>query len=372
MPVVSIAHSASSTHSRWSLALVIAGVICLALAASFSVERAWGALLTAALLLTSVGLGAAFFLGFHSVTGARWSRPLIPAARRLAGTLPATGLFAGLVALTGLLFYPWTHSDFPHEDTYWFQDAWLSPGFFFMRTTAYVVIWGAVGHWMSRRYAPEHVGRSACCIVALAATVCLSAFDWVMSLEPLWFSTMFGVYQFSGIFICFLASLVIFIAWSHRGSRQVIDTRVLHDLGKLLFGFSCFWMYIWFSQYMLIWYVNISEESVYFIRRTQDFWWPILLLSLLLNWGIPFVALLSRPSKQNWRVMFLVSLLILLGRWVDLCVAVAPAFTSRTQLYALPELGSLLLSAGLIAWFLLRPSAPRTAIRYGVQVDAAA
>jgi hypothetical protein len=133
-------------------------------------------------------------------------------------------------------------------------------------------------------------------------------------------------------------------------------TPQLHDMGKLLFGFSCFWMYIWFSQYMLIWYVNITEESVYFIRRMQGFWWPVALLSLTLNWVIPFFALLPRPAKCNWRVMVRVSLVILVGRWVDLYLMVLPSLSGEYPPFGLSELGGLLLAVGLVTLLLAHRS----------------
>jgi hypothetical protein len=219
---------------------------------------------------------------------------------------------------------------------------------------AYVVSWALVARWLVSTRSPAGVGRSALALVVLGLTVSFAGFDWIMSLEPLWFSTMFGVYQFAGVFASALAALVVFTAWLKRTGAGCADVgeKQLHDLGKLLFGFSCFWMYIWFSQYMLIWYVNIPEESVYFIRRTQGLWWPVTLLNLALNWGIPFFALLPRPAKRSWRVMVRISLVILAGRWLDLYLMVLPPLAGDQPACGFAELGGLLLIAGLTARFL--------------------
>ena len=211
------------------------------------------------------------------------------------------------------------------------------------------------GLFLARRLDPlDRYLLAGSALVLLGLSVSFAGFDWIMSLEPLWFSTMFGVYQFAGVFVSALAALVVLTAWLKRTGAGCADVgeKQLHDLGKLLFGFSCFWMYIWFSQYMLIWYVNIPEESVYFIRRTQGLWWPVMLLNLALNWGIPFFALLPRPAKRSWRVMVRISLVILAGRWLDLYLMVLPPLSGDQPACGFAELGGLLLVAGLVTLFL--------------------
>jgi hypothetical protein len=318
------------------------------------VERAWGNLLVTILLLAGLGLGGCFFLALCGVTGARWHRPLIPLARAVTATLPLTGLVAGTVVLGGLFCYPWTDGFGEHTASYWFKTAWLSQHFFVVRSIAYVVVWAAAARWMTA--GSPGAGRSALVLVLLAVSVILASFDWVMSLEPLWFSTMFGVHQFAGVFLSGLAGLVVLAAWCKRCHTHLeeIHEQHLHDLGKLLFGFSCFWMYIWFSQYMLIWYVNIPEESVYYIRRTEGLWWPLMLLNLALNWGIPFFTLLPRPAKRSWTTMVRVSTLILLGRWLDLHLMIVPPQAGEGTWSGAAELGGLLVCLGVVLLFLSR------------------
>ncbi|NLY00099.1 MAG: hypothetical protein GXY83_28705 [Rhodopirellula sp.] len=353
MPLAPDLQLDASVLRRRATGLIVAGLAALALGAAFSAERLWGNLLLASVMLAGLGLGGAFFLALHGVTGARWSTPLLPAAYRLAGTLPWTAAAAGAVAVAGLFFYPWTHGEAAHGATFWFKNAWLSLGFFVARTVAYVVFWAMVARSLVSTRSPAGVGRSALALVVLGLSVSAAGFDWIMSLEPLWFSTMFGVYQFAGIFVSALAALVVLTAWLKRTGAGCADAgeNQLHDLGKLLFGFSCFWMYIWFSQYMLIWYVNITEESVYFIRRMQGLWQPVTLLSLGLNWAIPFFVLLPRPAKRNWRVMVRISLVILAGRWLDLYLMILPPLAGTYPAYGFAELGGLLLVAGLLLRF---------------------
>ncbi len=333
---------------RWSVWISLTGLVTLAIGSLFSIERVWGNLLLVTFMLAGVGIGALFFLAFHGVTGARWSVPLLPAARSLAATLPWSGLAAGLVAAAGLSCYPWIESDFAHTSSFWFKTAWLSPAFFVVRSALYVLVWALVGSWMSAARFRGGAGRSALALVLLSVSLALAGFDWIMSLEPLWFSTMFGVYQFAGVFVSALAAIVLLTVRLKQEDRlSGADQQQLHDLGKLLFGFSCFWMYIWFSQYMLIWYVNIKEESVYFIDRMQGLWWPLMWLSLILNWGIPFFVLLPRPAKRSWRIMARVSLLILVGRWLDLYLMILPPLAGDQPVCGFPEVGGLLLVTGI-------------------------
>lgn len=355
----------------WGNRLAVVGVFALGLGMIFSPARTWLNLLLIAYLLAGFGLGGAFFLAFQGVCGARWSLPLSPLAQWLAGTLPVTALATGILAVAGLAWYPWAQADLAHEPSFWFKHLWLSPGFFVARTALYLTIWCVLGSWMAssrwlrRNSAGElqagGAGRSALALVLLSASVSLASFDWVMSLEPLWFSTMFGVLQFAGLFQSGLAALVLLAAWQRRSGTAAhpVDARVLHDLGKLLFGFSCFWMYIWFSQYLLIWYVHVPEEAVYYAQRTQGLWGPLTGLNVVLNWGLPFAVLISRPAKQNWRVMVRISTVILAGRWVDLYVAFLPPFAGEHPVCGWPELGALALTGGVLGLILggLRPVA---------------
>lgn len=340
------------------------GLICLAVGVLLSADRVWANLLLLTGVVLSWGIGAAFFLAFCVVTGAHWYRPLVGIAQRIVGTLWLTAPAAGAVALAGLLVYPWSSGDFAPAPTYWFTRAWLSPGFFAARSVAYVLVWCLLAGWWARPQRLPGAGGAGFTLVLLGLTTSLAGFDWIMSLEPTWFSTMFGVGQFSGSFLGALAVLVLLTAWLKRHGHQAdgVGTDQLHDLGKLLFGFSCFWMYIWFSQYLLIWFVNIPEETVYFIGRSQGFWWPLMLLNVVLNWGIPFVALLPRPVKCSWRAMTIVAGIVLVGRWVDMYLLVLPSFSETRPVLGWAEAGGLLLFVAVVMQLGRRCARPRALV----------
>ncbi len=179
-------------------------------------------------------------------------------------------------------------------------------------------------------------------------TCWLASSDWLMSLEPEWSSSMFGVYSFAGMFLSSLAAVTLLVIWLRRHGplRHVIAADQLHDLGTLLFALSSFWMYTWFCQYWLIWYVNNPEETAYFARRQQEGWRMITLVDLTLNWGLPFLLLLFRSAKRSPVVLGAVSVVILAGRWVDLFLMVFPSQGNAAPVLGAIEAGLLLGAAG--------------------------
>ena len=135
--------------------------------------------------------------------------------------------------------------------------------------------------------------------------------------------------------------LCVLLSAANRPLHGIFNTEHLHDLGRLMPGFSCFWMYIWFCQYMLIWYANIPEETSYFITRTHGAWGPIVVTSIALNWLVPFFVLLPRPCKRSDSVMLKIAVVVLVGRWVDLYVMVFPPTTGDVPVFGLPELAGI-------------------------------
>jgi hypothetical protein len=170
-----------------------------------------------------------------------------------------------------------------------------------------------------------------------------------MSLEPHWSSTIFGVYNFAGMFLSALAAVcVVAIGLYWQGPfRNVLTQHHLRDLGTLLFAFSSFWMYIWFSQYLLIWYVNNPEETAYFWRRQQPGWQGMFLLNVVLNWGIPFVILLFRSAKQTPWVLLAVAITVLFGHWLDLHLMILRPLAGATLLPGVWGVGLFLGATGL-------------------------
>ncbi len=341
------------THPEWSLGL--AGLAAFALQALFDLPRLWANALLLTYLLLGLGLAATLFLAFHVLTAARWSEPLLPVPRTLALTVPAAAVLFLLVLLTGLGNYPWWHAH-TFKPAEWFKATWLKPTFFLARSVVYLVLWSVFSLLLARLTQNGGSRRSttkllaALFVVVFGFTVWLASTDWVMSLEPEWYSTVFGVYHFAGIFLSGLALLTLVGAVLFRLQPRpglVTESR-LHDLGKLLFGFSSFWMYIWFCQYMLIWYTDIPEETVYFVRRVQGLWHPLFLLNAAVNWGVPFAVLATRKAKRNPAVLIQVCVVVLLGRWLDLYLSLVPPLSEGPPPFGFAELGSLFLAVAVL------------------------
>jgi hypothetical protein len=305
-------------------------------------------------------LGGAVLVALFYVTGAGWAVALRRVPEAMTALLPVAALGMGLVLLAHPSLYPWSDPARGGESLSPFQRIWLTRPFFLLRSVVYLVLWITLAFAIvrvSRRQdqtgavslTARNVCLSAIFLVVFAVTCWLASTDWIMSLEPHWSSTIFGVYNFAGIFLSALAAVcvaVIGLYWQGP-FRNVLTWRHLHDLGTLLFGFSSFWMYVWFCQYLLIWYVNNPEETVYFWRRQQPGWQAIFLLNVVLNWGVPFVILLFRPAKQMPSVLLAVAALVLVGRWLDLHLMIMPPVSGASPVPGVWGAGLFLGSAGL-------------------------
>ncbi|MCA9078260.1 MAG: hypothetical protein KDA93_24745 [Planctomycetaceae bacterium] len=352
------------TLSRKLITATISGAVILGVTTAISPDRAWANLLLLSYFLITLGLGGALFIALTNVCGASWHVAFRRVPEAMTGLLPIAGILLLATLAIRLPQYGWHHHGHGGPGTFWFKELWLSPKFFAIRAVTFVLLWVVLARILvgsSRRQdahagKPIHAGVSVLFLGIFAITISLAGVDWIMALEPLWFSTMWGVYQFSGLILATLAAMIIgCICLRRMGPLEGIFTdEHLHDLGKLLIGFSCFWMYIWFSQYMLIWYSNIPEETSYFIPRLHGPWAPIVAGSLVLNWIIPFFVLLPRPSKRSESIMLRACVVVLIGRWVDLYMMIFPPVIGTMPTFGLPEVASMVIPCGLASWLFFR------------------
>ncbi len=347
----------SPASVRLLRALAVAGAAITAAGLFLAPERVWAALLITGYLLTGFGLAGVLFVAIQYACGAGWSTAFRRVPEAMAMILPAGLALMAAVFLAYPSIYPWT-THAPHGA---FQRVWLQRPFFLVRAALFMAVWGAFAIAIvrtSRRqdrdssvsHTRRNVRLSVTFLVAFAITFWLASFDWVMSLEPGWASTIFGIYNFAGMFSGGIALLVLLVLWMRRSGplRDFVNQEHLHDLGKLLFAFSTFWMYIWFSQYMLIWYADITEETAYYVARLHNAWAPLFLLNMLLNWAVPFAALLPRGPKRSPRALARVAAVVLAGRVLDVYLMIAPPLEGARPVAGVWEAGALAGAAAVL------------------------
>ncbi len=324
-------------------AVGLVGLVASLVLASAQPQHFYAAWLVAYLYFLSIALGSLFFTLVVFVCRAGWSVVLRRVAENGMATLP---LFA-------VLFIPiWIGR---HELFVWTDPAavaespllqgkspYLNEGFFLLRALFYFAAWSGLAVYFSRSSQRQDASRderitrrlqaiAAPGLVLFALTVTFAAVDWLMSIEPEWYSTMIGVYYFTGAVLANFAFLIIAItAIQARGPlRGVVTVEHVHDLGKLLFGFTVFWAYIAFSQYFLIWYANIPEETVYYIHRSHGSWATIGKVLIFGHFVVPFFFLISRTIKRAVPLLVGAALWLLAMHYMDLYWCVMPVFSEH-------------------------------------------
>jgi hypothetical protein len=301
--------------------------------------QGWSGLLTAASFGISLAMGGALFVAIQGACGARWWIPLGRLPLVLARALPVPAAALVLCLALGLpTLYPWARAGAMGADPLLREkQLWLNPPLFLARALLVLIVWfgliGALGRRLEdllRDRRPERwraLGRvSVAFLIPFAVTLSVASWDWTMSLEPEWFSTMYAVYVFAGTLLAGIAAVaVLALLPSTELADTALEAGTLHDLGKLLFAFSTFWAYIWFCQYLLIWYANLPEETGHFIARLSRGWSTLFWLNPILNFVVPFTALLSVRAKRHAPTVLQVALMVLAGRWLDTYLLIAPA-----------------------------------------------
>jgi hypothetical protein len=277
----------------------------------------------------SITLGGLFFVMLQHLTRAGWSVTLRRLAEALAGTIGLMGVLAiPLLAGMGEL-YPWAR---PVAEIYY-----LSPLAFIVRLVAYFLLLGGLTWYLRSRSIRQDADGdprwslrmervSAPGMIALALAASFAALDLLMSLQPHWSSTIFGVYYFIGSVLAGLVALVLLARWLQIHGRlgPAVTVEHYHDLGKLVFAFVFFWGYIAFGQYLLIWYANMPEETQFYMVRQIGPWAWVSIALVLVQLIVPFLGLLSRHAKRNLKVLTFWAVWLLAAHLFDLFWIVMP------------------------------------------------
>ena len=359
--------------------LIAIGVVSFLVERGADPTRAYAGYLLGYWYFMSLGLAGTFFTAIHYATGATWSVVVRRVAEAFTSYLPVA-LVLLLVLWLGIPhLYVWSANaagEAGHAVDIT-KGGYLSSSLFAVRSAFFLVIWCLFAWYFVRnstrqdetgdpKLSKASVRASSIFILVFALTLTLASFDFLMSLEPTWYSTIFGVYCFAGLWQAGLAALTIVVVLLRRqGALQGVVSRFHYwDLGKYLFAFSVFWMYIAFSQFMLIWYANLPEEIDYMIPRTYTGWGGVGIALGMMRFVIPFFALMHQRMKESEASLLTISGIILIGHWIDLYWLILPAFSRQTVVLGWTEIGITLGFLGLFGWCLLRffaryPVAPR-------------
>lgn len=297
--------------------------------------------LTSAFMVVGLSLGAMIFVLIHHIVGAQWSVAVRRVAEIIMSVLPYTSVILGVLILMGSHhLYEWTHADVVAKDALLQKKAaYLNLNFFTIRLVAFVIIWILLSRFFFKtslkhdqtaddKLLERMKSWTPIAIILFSLTVTFSAFDWIMSLDPHWYSTIFGVYIFAGFLMSFLAMCIVILRILHCYGylKGIVSVEHYHDLGKLMFAFTCFWAFCAFAQYMLIWYGNIPEETIWFSHRWEGNWKYISLILPIGHFGLPFVLLMSRLAKRNLSFLTFMAIWLILMQFIDLHWLILPNF----------------------------------------------
>ena len=348
-----------------ALALVV-GILLALTGSEMWTKKVWSAILVNNMFVLGISLTGVFFVAAHYLAYGGWYVVLKRIPEAMSMFLPyAAGLM--LIILIGVIFhlhhiYHWTDAEvMTHDPIAAGKSAFLNIPFFTIRVILYFGIWILFAFLLRKaslnedrlggmKYYNKSKVYAAIFIVLFAVTSSTMSWDFIMSINLHWYSTLFGWYTFATLFVSGIAMMILLVAYLKlNGYLTKVTNEHLHDLGKFLFAFSIFWTYLWFSQYMLIWYSNIGEETAYFKARYEHY--PVLFWGMvLINFLVPFFVLMSRDSKRKISSLIAVSAIVLFGHWLDYFVMITPGATGNEVTLGLFEIGLMIGYLGLFAF----------------------
>ncbi|PPK96957.1 MULTISPECIES: quinol:cytochrome C oxidoreductase [Nonlabens] len=337
-------------------------------------NRPWSAVYVAAFFFFMIGLGALAFHAVQKAAQAGWSPVLFRVMEGVSSYILPGGIIMFLLLLaTGLganHIFIWMNEgvDVVGHENY---DAivagktgFLNVPFWLFRAGAFLVGWN-IYRWNIRKFGLKQdeaedgdiawykkgFKHSAMFLVFFIVTESIMSWDWIMSFDPHWFSTLFGWYVFASMFVSAITAIaLVTIFLKSKGYLEFVNDSHIHDLAKFMFGISIFWTYLWFSQFMLIWYSNIPEEVTYFVTRIEDY--NIVFFGMVaINFLFPLLILMNSDFKRiNWFVVT-AGLFIIVGHYLDIYVMVMPSTVGESWFIGFPEIGSFLFFAGLFIFY---------------------
>lgn len=370
----------SGKAKTWSLIAIVIGILAIAYgflldSSEHHSERTFANLLLMGYYFACVCAAGTFFLAVQFVSQAGWPTGLLRIPQAFSKILPIASIILFVIIVAGLL----THNLYHH----WHQEGistvgsdnydaiiakksvYLNAPFFIIRQVVFLLTYSIFAVLLARysynedkvgglTYHKKGVKTAIIFLVIFGFTSPIWSFDTIMSIEAHWFSTMFGWYNFAALWVsglCAIALTVILL--KKAGYLSWINSNHLHDLGKLIFAFSIFWTYVWFSQFILIWYANMPEETVYFYKRWEPEYMPWFWLNIIINFLAPVLILMTRDSKRQMNTLMFVCILLLCGHWLDYYIMIMPGTLESHRDFGITEIGTAIGFTGLFTYLML-------------------
>lgn len=342
--------------------LMLIGVITFIAGFILSPDRTWANYLLNNFYFISLAIGASFFISLQYISQSGWSAAFKRIPEAMAAYIPFAAVFFVLLIFGLHHLYEWSHPQVAEQDHLIAHKApYLNVPFFMIRIVVFFAVWIYLTKLMRRIslkedaeggmtafYKSEHLSRIFIFVVAITFSV--FAIDMLMSLEVHWFSTIYAAKMFVSAFLHGSAVIALIVILLNRfGYLKLLNRSHLHDFTRYIFMLSIVWGYFTFAQFMLIWYGNIPEETIFYVRRSEGVYGILFYVSIILNWFLPFLFLMPRSSSRSKMVMIPVILLLIVGQYVELYYEIWPIAVGDAG-FGLVEIGSYLGYAGLFTW----------------------
>lgn len=377
------------SYKKWTMGLIGVGIIALLWGLIMyhpftgvgkgehpeEATRFWAVLLQNSvyfLLIVNVGM---FFIGFTTLAMGGWQVALRRVPEAISSVVPVLGIITFLILMAIVWggrddIYPWVNPDTVAADKIIRgKSGFLNPVFYSLFSAITIFLWWALGQKMRSlslesdkagtmdyetgdRWVKKNILYASLFIVLFGLTVGSTIpWLWLMSIDVHWYSTMYSWYTFASTFVAGMSLMALFVIFlKNQGQLEYVTDEHLHDVGKFMFAFSVFWTYLWFSQYMLIWYANIPEETGYYKIRVFGAYRGIFFLNLILNFVCPILILMKKAVKRNYTMMVFMAILIIFGHWIDFWQMVMPGTLNEKAHLGLFEFGIAALFIGIIMW----------------------
>jgi hypothetical protein len=329
-------------------------------------NKPWAALYVACIFFMLISLGVLAFYAIQQVAQAGWSPVLFRVMQGITAYLPVGSvIFFIILVLCGLHFnhlFVWLDPEVvAHDKLIANKTGYLNFPFWIVRAAIFLIGWNLYRYYSRKNclaqdeskddsFYKKNFKMSAAFLVFFIVTESIMSWDWIMSVDPHWFSTLFGWYVFASFFVSGITTICLVALYlKSKGYLEHVNTSHIHDLAKFMFGFSVFWTYLWFSQFMLIWYANIPEEVTYFVTRIELYNLPFF-GAVVMNFLFPVLILINTDFKRISWILVMAGVVILLGHYIDFFNMIMPGTVGDQWFIGVSEIASVLFFLGLFIY----------------------